>query len=141
MRYRASLLLAAAAFAATGACAEIYRCHEASRITYQEIPCSGEGGATAIPTAFPEANYAERDRLLRREAELDARLLRRAEIDAQVQIAREERLAREHEAQLQRQAAAEAAMPLWIVPMGYGNGWRNMHPPRRVMQRPQPRWP
>ena len=133
-------LAAVAATCVTGASAGIFRCKDAAgAVTYQEIPCvSADERATDIPTAFPEVNYAERDRLLRREAELDARMLRRAEIDAQVQIAREERLAREREAELQRQAANDT--PLWIVPMAYRNPWRNMH--RRIItQQPQPRWP
>jgi hypothetical protein len=134
------MLLAAVAFAATCACAEIYRCRDAGAITYQEVPCPGDGGrATNIPTAFPDVNFAERDRLLRREAELDARMLRRAEIDAQVQIAREERLAREREAELQRQAANDT--PLWIVPMAYRNPWRNVEHRRVITRQPQPRWP
>src|SRR3974390_2434923 len=89
--------------AVTCASAAIFRCRAGSgAITYQEIPCpeGAPGAATDIPSVYPEANYAERDRLLRREAELDARLLKRAEIDAQVQIAREERLARERELEL-----------------------------------------
>ena len=137
----ATFLAAAAVMCAIDASAGIFRCKDrAGSVTYQEVPCvSADERATDIPTAFPEVNYAERDRLLRREAELDARLLRRAEIDAQVQIAREERLAREREAELQRQAANDAG-PVWLVPMAYRNAWRDTH--RRVItQRPQPRWP
>ena len=142
MRIRsvATVLAALAAMGATCASAAIFRCKDAAgAVTYQEVPCAhADERATDIPTAFPEVNYAERDRLLRREAELDARMLRRAEIDAQVQIAREERLAREREAELQRQAANDT--PLYIVPMAFRNPWR-MVEHRRMTQRPQPRWP
>lgn len=108
-RLLASAIAAAfAACACADAAAQIYRCRApGGAVTYQEIPCAeGDGRALDIPTAYPEPDRAGRDRLLRREAELDARLLRRAEIDARVQIAREERLARE--AELRRQAAADA---------------------------------
>lgn len=137
----ATLLAAAAALCATGASAAIFRCKDAAGgVTYQEIPCAhADERATDIPTVFPEVNSAERDRLLRREAELDARMLRRAEIDAQVQIAREERLAREREAELQRQAANDT--PLYIVPVSYRNAMRNAHRRAAAGQRPQPRWP
>ena len=145
MRIRtiAIVLAALAAMAATCASAGIFRCKDArGGVTYQEIPCvSADERPTDIPTAFPEVNYAERDRLLRREAELDARLLRRAEIDAQVQIAREDRLAREREAELMRQAAAETYgfAGGWLIPMR-GFGFVN-HPRPKPGQRAQPRWP
>ncbi len=135
--------MAALVLASTLTCASaaIFRCRTPQgAVSYQEIPCpeTAPGAATDIPSAYPEANYAERERLLRREAELDARLLRRAEIDAQVQIAREARLAREREAELQREAANEA--PVWFVPVAYRNAWRSAHR-RAIGQRPQPRWP
>ena len=60
------------------------------------------GGAVDIPSSFPDANALERERLFQREAALDARLLKRAEIDAAERIAREDRLAREREAQAER---------------------------------------
>ncbi len=93
----AALVLVSLAFCAH---AEVYRCKSAGgAVTYQEIPCpaSAEGARMHIPDAFPEVNRAERDRLLLREAALDARLLKRAEIDAAERIARDDRIARERE--------------------------------------------
>lgn len=139
-RILAGALAIAAATVATDAAAQIFRCRAAGgAITYQEIPCAeADGRALDIPTAYPEPNYAGRDRLLRREAELDARLLKRAEIDAQVQIAREERLAREREAELQRQAAADAASGVILLPFAasYGGGYRSHRRAPRFL----PRW-
>jgi hypothetical protein len=82
------------------AAAEIFRCtSERGAITYQEIPCPAAAQAATldIPSQFPEVNRAERERLLAREAALEARLLKRAEIDAAERIARDDRLARERE--------------------------------------------
>ena len=100
---------------ACGAQAGIYRCASAGTVTYQEIPCPESATATTvdIPSQFPEINRAERERLLAREAALDARLLKRAEIEAAERMARDDRSAREREvaalrAELARREAQEA---------------------------------
>ena len=95
--------------------AEIFRCTAAGgAITYQEVPCpaSAQARAMDIPVEFPEVNRAERDRLLQREAALDARMLKRAEIESAERIARDDRAGRDREAQALRDALPqrEAAM-------------------------------
>ena len=129
-------LMMGACFAAIAspslAAAEIFRCTAASgAITYQEIPCpaSAPGRATDIPAAYPGINSAERDRLLQREALLEARLLKRAEIDAAERIARDDRIARERELQPQIQPTAPAVLLV-----------RPLRPPRpfRAYRRPYP---
>jgi len=94
--------------------AQVYRCTEAGRVTYQAQPCTSAGAERVldIPAAYPEVNLRERDRLLQREAALDARLLKRAELEAAERVARENRRALELEAQAERARAAE---PLYVV--------------------------
>lgn len=126
-------LFLAAPFAAPAAGTQIYRCASAGGVSFQETPC---GAASAQSTwdlpAFPPANSAERERLLQREAALDARMLRRAELEAAERIAREARRARELELQAEREraAAAEAqtihAVPLFFRP---ARSWRPRPPP------------
>jgi len=98
----------ALALAATGAFAggPVYRCASAGSVTFQQVPCASaaEERAMELPE-YPPANLLERDRLLQREAALDARMLRRAEIDAQERIAREARRARDAEAEAERERA------------------------------------
>ena len=104
--------LAAFATFPAASSAQIYRCKAPSgAVTYQEIACdaTSDGGTVAIPASFPDVNLAERDRLLQREAALDARNLRRAELDTAERIAREDRLARQAEAQAERDRLAAAA--------------------------------
>jgi hypothetical protein len=114
-RYAAIALLAIA-FPAQ---AEIFRCTAMGGVTYQELPCAGSGGATDIPVAYPEINRLERDRLLQREAALEARMLKRAEIDSAERIARDDRIARERELAVLReglaQRDAQAAGPGFLV--------------------------
>jgi hypothetical protein len=99
--------LAIALFAlAFPAQAEIFRCTAAGGVTYQAIPCAGTGGATDIPVAYPEINRLERDRLLQREAALEARMLKRAELDSAERIARDDRIARERELASLREVVA-----------------------------------
>jgi hypothetical protein len=66
-------------------------------------------------------NMLERDRLLAREAALDARLVRRAEIDAQERIAREARWARQAEMEAERERArtTEAGYLYPAYPVAY----------------------
>lgn len=103
--------------------AEIFRCtSDGGAITFQEIPCppSTQAATMDIPSRFPEVNRVERERLLAREAALDARLLKRAEIDAAERIARDDRLAREREIaalreELARREAEQAAGGFFVV--------------------------
>ena len=136
--------IAALAFVSLAACAhaEIYRCtSERGAITYQEIPCpaSAKAATMDIPSAFPEVNRAERDRLLAREAALEARLLKRAEIDAAERIARDDRVARERELaalreELARRDAEQAGAGFIVV--------QRLRPPRVHMRldRRSPNW-
>jgi len=98
----------ACALAATGALAEgpVYRCASGGSVSFQQVPCAtpAEERAYDLPS-YPPANQLERDRLLAREAALDARLLKRAEIDAQERMAREARWARQAEAEAERERA------------------------------------
>lgn len=120
---RTTLLLAVS----LGACldssaAQIYRCAAGGSVTYQELPCPGAASESSYAAPeYPPANQLERDRLLAREAALDARLVRRAEIDAQERMAREARRAREAEldAERERARAAEAASFYPAYPMAY----------------------
>ena len=114
----------AVAFAATGALAggPVYRCASAGSVTFQQVPCASaaEERAMELPE-YPPANLLERDRLLQREAALDARMLRRAEIDAQERIAREARRARDAEAEAERERAraVEGGYLYPAYPVGY----------------------
>jgi hypothetical protein len=129
MKTRAWWLGVGLAAFATVSVAEVYRCKApGGSVTYQEIACdaASAGGTIPIPASFPEVNLAERDRLLQREAALDARNLRREELDTALRIAREERLAREAEARAERDRLAAAAagtgpyaiaMPLRLRPL------------------------
>ena len=128
-------MLAALLLLATGLCsAEIFRCTARDGgVTYQQDPCaaSSNGGAVSIPTSYPDYSD-ERERLARREAALDARLLKRFEIEANERIARDERIAREKEAQAALALAqAQQAYPLYGIA-------RPLQVPRRLPHRPLP---
>lgn len=112
-------MLAALLLLATGLCsAEIFRCTARDGgVTYQQDPCaaSSNGGAVNIPTSYPDYSY-ERERLALREAALDARLLKRLEIEANERIARDDRAAREKEAQaVLALAQAQQAYPVYGI--------------------------
>jgi hypothetical protein len=111
-------MLAALLLMAAGTCsAEIFRCtSREGGVTYQQDPCgaASEGGAVHIATSYPDYSY-ERERLASREAALDARLLKRLEIEASERIARDNRVAREKEAQAARDLAEADASPVYIV--------------------------
>ncbi|HEX7606089.1 MAG TPA: DUF4124 domain-containing protein [Usitatibacter sp.] len=128
-------MLAALLLLATGLCsAEIFRCTARDGgVTYQQDPCaaSSNGGAVNISTSYPDYSY-ERERLALREAALDARLLKRLEIEANERIARDERIAREKEAQAALALAqAQQAYPLYGIA-------RPLQVPRRLPHRPLP---
>ena len=113
-------LFAVLALAGTSATAsEIHRCTSSrGEVTYQQVPCASGTESRAMELVFPEVNREARDRLLQREAALDARLLKRAEIDAAERIAREERLGRERIAQAIVEAErirAQAEAPVLVV--------------------------
>src|SRR5688572_9500917 len=97
--------------AAAASASQVYRCASAGTVSYQQMPCAtaAEERPYDLPS-YPPVNMLERDRLLAREAALDARLLRRAEIDAQERIAREARLAQEAAiaAEIERARTTEA---------------------------------
>ena len=97
--------------------AQIYRCVDAhGAVTYQETACVLASDERAWQTPeYPPVNTAERDRLLQREAALDARLMKRAELETAERIARDERRARELELAAQREQAAPAP-PLYVIP-------------------------
>jgi hypothetical protein len=107
-----SFVLVFAAYAGAAG-AEIYRCSTGGSVTYQEIPCPASADAATMPIGadFPVVNLLERDRLLQREAALDARILKRAQIDAAERIARDDRIARELalQAQMERERAEAAS--------------------------------
>jgi hypothetical protein len=122
---RISILLVLSSLACV-AQAQIYRCTGATgAVAYQEIPCAGAERARTldIPTTYPDANAAERNRLLQREAALDARLLERARIESAERIAQSELAAREREAKAAREAAELAAQqpiyPAYVVGPAY----------------------
>jgi hypothetical protein len=120
-----AILLAAYAGAAG---AEIYRCSAGGSVTYQEIPCPAASDAATMPigATFPDVNLLERDRLLQRDAALDARILKRAELDSAERIARDDRLAREAtlKAQMERERNEAASY--------YGVARPLRHTPRRA---------
>jgi len=137
-------LAAILALASVQAGAQIYRCKDAAgAVTYQEVACAGteQGGTTRIPSVFPEVNTSERNRLLQREAALDARLLERARIESAERIAQSELATREKEAKAMREAAELAAQlpvyPAYVIGPAY-RGPRVRHhqapllPPRRL---------
>ena len=81
------------------AAADIYRCASPrGAVSYQELPCHGEGGKTDLPTNFPEVNLAARETLLQREAALERRL-----------EAERERLSREEMTRITARAQVAAA--------------------------------
>jgi hypothetical protein len=125
----AALLGLAANASAAG---EIYRCKSpAGGVSYQQQPCgdANEGGAVGIATQYPD-HTVERDRLMQREAAMDARLLKRLEIDAGERIARDERIAREREVQAERERTERERVqnaPVYII----GFPQRHRQGPRR----------
>ncbi|MGZ5039232.1 MAG: DUF4124 domain-containing protein [Usitatibacter sp.] len=125
------LAFAFLACTAGGASAEIYRCQARGGVTYQEVPCPAEAIADkmSIPTFYPDY-MPERDRLAAREAALDARLLRRLEIESLERIARDERIAREKEAQAALAMSQSQDSPVYVL----GHALHAPHhAPRRAM--------
>jgi hypothetical protein len=110
--------------------APIYRCTSAGAVSYQEQPCESAGARVALPDSYPEVNRVERDRLLQREAALDARLLKRLELEAAERIARDHRRALEAQAERDRARPVE---PAYVVPFAAPfvprppRAWRRYH--------------
>jgi hypothetical protein len=136
MRTKRALLAAALLGLAANAAAasEIHRCRApGGSITYQEQPCpaASEAETVSIPLSYPD-HTAERDRLMQREAAMDARLLKRLEIEAAERIARDTRIARERELQAEQERAAANAASMPAYP-AYIAGWpqRQRWVPRR----------
>ena len=132
-------ILAIAMLPAPAAASAIFRCTSpAGEVTYQEIPCpaSATGGATPIRDAYPEINHAERNRLLQREAALDARLLKKQEMESIERIAMGEQVAREREAQAlaarRESESSYAYAPAWVV-MQPARGPRVRHHHRPIL--------
>ena len=128
----ATVLLGLAANAA--AASEIYRCKSPGGSTsYQQQPCpaASEAETMNIPLSYPD-HTGERDRLMQREAAMDARLLKRLEIEAAERIARDTRIARERELQAEQERAAANAASMPAYP-AYIVGWpqRQRWVPRR----------
>ena len=138
-RMRALFLIAmglAAAFVANAA--SIYRCATPKGIAYQEFPCEAGAAEKSMPAAdFPAVNDTERNRLLDREAALDARMVKRAEIDASERIAREARWAREAELEAERERSKAAASQYYPIYPIYGRPVRT-RPPGYSSLHPQP---
>jgi hypothetical protein len=133
---RALLAITLLGLAANAAAAsEIYRCRAAGgSITYQQQPCpaASETETVSIPLSYPEY-MGERDRLMQREAAMDARLLKRLEIESAERIARDARIARERELQAEQERAAANAASMPAYP-AYIVGWPQR--PRWVPRRP-----
>jgi hypothetical protein len=93
MNIRRALIVAMLGLAATTSQAAdgIWRCDGTRSVTYQQAPCDTSGAPPAISTDYPPVNLAERERLLAREAALDARLEARRSREAQESIARAQR--------------------------------------------------
>jgi hypothetical protein len=132
--FHRSLAFTFLACIAGAASAEVYRCQARDGITYQEVPCpdSAVAARVSIPTEYPDYR-PERDRLAAREAAMDARLLRRLEIESAERIARDDRIAREREAQaaLAIAQAQSQDSPVYIV-------GRPLFPSHRGPRRPLP---
>jgi hypothetical protein len=103
-----------------------YRCNSAGGgVAFQDQPCEDARAERPFDMpAFPPQNTLERDRLLQREAALDARMLKRAEIDASERIAREARWAREAELEAERERARAAASQYYPIYPVYGHSVR-----------------
>lgn len=118
-RWKVCVAAALASLPAVAAANGIYRCTAPDgAVTYQETAClfAREERPLAIPTEFPPVNAAERNRLLQREAALDARMLKRAELETAERIARDARRTRELELAAERERSRQAEQPVFVVP-------------------------
>jgi hypothetical protein len=124
--WSAAILLAAHAGSAG---AEIYRCIAGGSVSYQEFPCPAAAEAATMPIGadFPAVNLMERDRLMQRDADLDARILKRAELDSAERIARDDRISREATLQAMERERAEAT-PFYVAARPLRHGVRRAWP-------------
>ena len=120
--------------------ASVYRCASPGGVVYQELPCEAGASERAMKADFPPANSAERDRILQREAALDARMLKRAEIEATERVAREARWAREAELEAERQRAKAEAYVYPVYPVYFGGPVRPRPTPHPNFRAQPPRW-
>ena len=134
----AAMILATAAFDAGAT--SIYRCASPAGVVYQELPCDAGASERAMKADFPPANSAERERILQREAALDARMLKRAEIEASERVAREARWAREAELEAERQRAKAEAYVYPVYPVYFGAPVRPRPTPHPIFRAKPPRW-
>jgi hypothetical protein len=106
--------------------AQVFRCTApGGAVTFQETPCDANAHERALDVPqYPAVNSAERERLLQREAALDARLLKRAEIEAAERVAKEARWAREAELETERQRAKAETQYAYPVYPVYGRPFR-----------------
>jgi len=126
-RVVAAVALASAAF---GASAQVYRCiDKGGAVTFQEQACpvTSEERVTTIPTAYPEVNTRERERLLARADAADERLLKRMQIESQERIARDHRASMEAIAEAERERSRADDAGRYIV---YGSPWVRAHRPQ-----------
>jgi hypothetical protein len=122
----ALLLLAAGAHAS-----DVWRCTAPDGgVSYQQFPCPASTHESAVPvrSAWPAVNTAERERVLRREAELLARL------EAQRERLSREAIARQALASRENSTTEESSPPQYVI------GWpvrpvKLLHRPTR----PHPR--
>jgi hypothetical protein len=122
MRRLAPLAILAALVSPGAHGAHVFRCTDTQgSVTYQETPCGAGAAERTLEASFPPANTLERERLLQREAALDARMLKRAELDTAERIAREARYAREAELAAERARARAAEGTYYWTP--YTRTW------------------
>jgi hypothetical protein len=138
---RLSVLIALAALSGAAGAVEIVRCKApGGGTTYQPAPCGEreEESRPRIPSAYPERNVAESQRIFEREAALDRRLEARRDRELQEQQMREARAERAEERQRLELLAAQA-QPQYLIAYpalrGYGPARPVHHLPR---QAPQP---
>jgi len=107
--------MVAAVCAVFPASAGIFRCTAADgSVSYQEMACADTEHTRMldIPTQFPQADPAARERLFAREAELDRRLEAQRERDSRESVAR----AMQPPEQPIPVADESVGYPLWIGP-------------------------
>jgi len=107
------------ALAAADVSAAMYRCIvPGGGVSYQEFPCAREdqGGPVDLPTNFPEVNWAARDSLMQREADLYRRLEAQRERLSREEMTRTSARAQVDAAQAAAQAITEPTVyyaPVW----------------------------
>jgi hypothetical protein len=119
--------------------AQVYRCvDKGGAVTFQEQACpvTSEERVTTIPTAYPEVNTRERERLLARADAADERLLKRMQIESQERIARDHRASMEAIAEAERERARAAEGGYLVVGTPWARVQRPYHGPHIPQGRP-----